>query len=109
MSQAVQDLAEAGVAVWLEHLSHPCLQSGSLAALVGEGAVVGITTNPTIFAKAIGVGSGCEAQVRDLALRGTAVGETLRLLTGSTPAGLMTVDELLKQASSGKPDGGGTG
>ncbi|MBE7159299.1 MAG: transaldolase, partial [Rhodospirillales bacterium] len=39
------------------------------------------TTNPTIFAKAIGGGSGYEAQLRDLALRGTAIGETLRLLT----------------------------
>ncbi|HEX2939417.1 MAG TPA: transaldolase, partial [Rhodopila sp.] len=40
-----------------------------------------ITTNPTIFAKAIGAGSGYEDQIRDLALRGTAIGETLRLLT----------------------------
>ena len=45
------------------------------------GEIVGITTNPTIFAKAIGAGSGYEDQVRDLALRGTAIGETLRLLT----------------------------
>ena len=81
MTQALQDLAAAGVAVWLDDLSRPRLHSGSLAGMVAQGGVVGITTNPTIFAKAIGAGSGYEDQLRDLALRGTAIGETLRLLT----------------------------
>src|SRR6059058_4463129 len=49
--------------------------------MVEAGEIVGITTNPTIFAKAIGSGSGYEDQLRDLALRGTSIGETLRLLT----------------------------
>jgi transaldolase len=82
MAQALQELAAAGVAVWLDDLSRPRIQSGSLARLVEQGDIVGITTNPTIFAKAIGAGSGYEEQLRDLALRGTAIGETLRLLTG---------------------------
>ena len=81
MTNTLQQLAEAGVAVWLDDLSRPRLQSGSLAAMVGQGDIVGITTNPTIFAKAIGAGSGYEAQLREMALRGTAIGETLRLLT----------------------------
>jgi len=81
VTNTLQQLAEAGVAVWLDDLSRPRLQSGSLAAMVGQGDIVGITTNPTIFAKAIGAGSGYEAQLRELALRGTAIGETLRLLT----------------------------
>src|SRR3954471_18528823 len=81
MAQALQELAAAGVAVWLDDLSRPRIQSGSLARLVEQGDIVGITTNPTIFAKAIGDGSGYEEQLRDLALRGTAIGETLRLLT----------------------------
>ena len=81
MAQALQELAAAGVAVWLDDLSRPRIQSGSLARLVEYGDIVGIATNPTIFAKAIGAGSGYEEQLRDLALRGTAIGETLRLLT----------------------------
>jgi transaldolase len=81
MAQALQELAAAGVAVWLDDLSRPRIQSGSLEQLVEQGDIVGITTNPTIFAKAIGDGSGYEEQLRDLALRGTAIGETLRLLT----------------------------
>src|SRR3954447_5444877 len=81
MAQALRELAAAGVAVWLDDLSRPRIQSGSLARLVERGDIVGITTNPTIFAKAIGSGSGYDEQVRDLALRGTSIGETLRLLT----------------------------
>ena len=81
MTNSLQELADLGVAVWLDDLSRPRLSSGSLAAMVERGEIVGITTNPTIFAKAIGAGSGYEAQLRDLALRGTAIGETLRLLT----------------------------
>ena len=81
MSSALNDLAEAGVSVWLDDLSRPLIKTGGLAKLVGDGEIVGITTNPTIFAKAIGSGSGYEDQLRELALRGTAIGETLRLLT----------------------------
>ncbi len=81
MADALKALAEAGVSVWLDDLSRTRIQTGSLAQMVERGDSVGITTNPTIFAKAIGAGSGYEDQLRDLALRGTAVGETLRLLT----------------------------
>jgi len=81
MAQALNALAAAQVSVWLDDLSRTRIQTGSLAHMVEQGDIVGITTNPTIFAKAIGAGSGYEAQLRDLALRGTAIGETLRLLT----------------------------
>jgi transaldolase len=81
MGTALKDLAAAGVAVWLDDLSRTRIHSGSLAHSVEAGEIVGITTNPTIFSKAIGSGSGYEDQLRDLAVRGTAIGETLRLLT----------------------------
>jgi transaldolase len=81
MARALDDLAAARVSVWLDDLSRPRILTGSLARMVDGGEIVGITTNPTIFAKAIGAGSGYEDQLRDLALRGTAIGETLRLLT----------------------------
>src|ERR1700727_3072073 len=81
MTKALDDLSAARVSIWLDDLSRPRIQTGSLAGMVDDGEIVGITTNPTIFAKAIGVGSGYEDQLRDLALRGTAIGETLRLLT----------------------------
>jgi transaldolase len=81
MAQALDDLAAAKVSVWLDDLSRSRILSGSLARMVAAGELVGITTNPTIFDKAIGAGSGYEEQVRDLALRGTAIGESLRMLT----------------------------
>ena len=71
MAQALDDLAATRVSVWLDGLSRPRIVTGSLACMVDGGEIVGITTNPTIFATAIGAGSGY-----DLALRGTAIGET---------------------------------
>src|ERR1700753_2110027 len=82
MSNTLKDLAKEGVSVWLDDLSRPLIKNGALAKMVDDGEIVGITTTPTICAKAIGSGSGCEEQLRELALRGTAIGETLRLLTG---------------------------
>jgi hypothetical protein len=46
-------LSNAGVSIWLDDLSRERLVSGSLADLVARDRVVGVTTNPTIFAKAI--------------------------------------------------------
>ena len=82
MAKALTDLAAAGVAVWLDDLSRTRILSGSLAQMVERKEIVGITTNPTIFAKAIGSGSGYDDQLRDLAVRGTDIGESLRALTG---------------------------
>ena len=81
MTCTANDLAAAGVAVWLDDLSRPKVTSGELTHMVKAGRIVGITTNPTIFSKSISAGSGYEDQLRELALRGTAIGETLRLLT----------------------------
>lgn len=81
MTKTLESLAAAGVAIWLDDLSRTRIVSGALARMVEAGDIVGITTNPTIFAKAISAGSGYEDQIRDLAMRGTAIGETVRLLT----------------------------
>jgi transaldolase len=75
------DLSAAGVAVWLDDLSRARLTSGNLAALVADSHVVGVTTNPSIFQKALSDGAAYDEQVRDLALRGTDVGESVRALT----------------------------
>ena len=80
MINALQQLADTGVAVWLDDLSRTQIKSGKLAELAAHGGVVGVTPTPRV-AKAIGSGTGDEEQVHDLALRGTAVGETVRLLT----------------------------
>jgi transaldolase len=82
VTNAFETLAAAGVAIWLDDLSRNRVTSGDLARMVHAREIVGITTNPTIFAKSISAGAGYEDQLRELALRGAAIGETLRLLTG---------------------------
>ena len=81
MSDPLADLTGAGVSIWLDDLSRERLTSGSLADLVEQDHVVGVTTNPTIFAKSITGGDTYDGQVRDLAARGVDVGEALRALT----------------------------
>ena len=98
------DLAEAGVAVWLDDLSRARLRSGNLAKLAGRG-VVGVTTNPTIFAKALGSGSDYEEQVRDLALRGVAVGEAVRLLVATDVREACDVLRPIHDRTGGRGDG----
>ncbi|MCW2714393.1 MAG: Transaldolase [Frankiales bacterium] len=81
MTDPLADLSAAGVAVWLDDLSRERLRSGNLAELVRDSHVVGVTTNPSIFQKALSEGAAYDEQVRDLALRGTDVGEAVRALT----------------------------
>jgi transaldolase len=78
---ALTDLSAAGVAVWLDDLSRERLRTGNLTELVREREVVGVTTNPSIFQKALSDGAAYDDQVQDLALRGTDVGEAVRMLT----------------------------
>jgi transaldolase len=81
MTDPLGTLTEAGVAVWLDDLSRDRLRTGNLGDLVRDRHLVGITTNPSIFQKAITSSDSYDPQVRDLALRGVDVGEGLRALT----------------------------
>jgi len=81
MPNPLIELSRAGVAVWLDDLSRERLRSGNLAELVRDKQVVGVTTNPSIFQKALSDGAAYDHQVRDLALRGVDVGEAVRALT----------------------------
>jgi transaldolase len=81
MTDALKQLSDAGVAIWLDDLSRERLVGGGLASLVRDQHVVGITTNPTIFQKAISGSDLYDNQVRDLATRGVDVDEALRMIT----------------------------
>ncbi|HEX8004013.1 MAG TPA: transaldolase [Mycobacteriales bacterium] len=76
----LDDLTDAGVAIWLDDLSRERLRTGNLAALAREKRVVGVTTNPTIFQKALERGDAYDEQVADLKLRGVSLEEALRLI-----------------------------
>ncbi len=81
MTDPLAALSDAGVSIWLDDLSRERLVSGSLAGLAARDHVVGVTTNPAIFARAITSSDAYHAQVRDLSARGVDVGEALRALT----------------------------
>jgi len=81
MTDVLGELSAAGVAVWLDDISRDRLRTGNLADLVRTKHVVGVTTNPTIFQKALEKGSAYDEQLRDLALRGVDVGEAVRAIT----------------------------
>ncbi len=60
-------LSRAGVSVWIDSLSREMLDSGALAALIADDSVVGVTSNPTIFQKALGEGDLYDEQLREVA------------------------------------------
>jgi transaldolase, mycobacterial type len=95
------ELQAAGVAVWLDDLSRQRLASGGLAALHRDQHVVGVTTNPTIFAKALSETGPYADQVADLALRGVDVEEATRLLTAYDVRWACDVLRPAYEASSG--------
>jgi transaldolase len=81
MTDPLADLSNKGVSIWLDDLSRQRLTTGSLAGLVARDHVAGVTTNPTIFAKAIYGSDAYAQQIRDLWARGAIVGEALRVMT----------------------------
>lgn len=81
MTDRLSELTAAGVAVWLDDLSRVRLSSGGLDQLRREKQVVGVTTNPTIFAKALSDADEYNWQLCDLATRGLGVEEAARMLT----------------------------
>ncbi|GAA3543337.1 transaldolase [Nocardioides daeguensis] len=81
MTDRLKALADAGVSIWLDDLSRERIETGNLADLVRERSVVGVTTNPTIFAAAIANGERYDAQVRQLVEGGVGVDQVIFALT----------------------------
>jgi transaldolase len=81
MTDRLAELSGAGVAIWLDDLSRQRISSGGLDALRRERHVVGVTSNPTIFAKALEDHETYGEQLRDLAVARSTVDEAVRLIT----------------------------
>ncbi len=73
MNTALKDLKDNGVSIWLDDLSRELLEGGDLQQLIDDSGVVGVTTNPTIFASALAKGDRYEDQVKTLAARGADI------------------------------------
>lgn len=95
------ELSDAGVAVWLDDLSRDRIRSGNLQSLVDEHSVVGVTTNPTIFAAAISGSDSYDDQVHALAVRKVSVEEALRTITAADVRDACDLLAPVAQASPG--------
>jgi len=81
MSDPLADLSAQDVSIWLDDISRERLRTGNLADLIKNRHVVGVTSNPSIFEKALEKGDAYTEQVADLAARGVSIDEAVRLLT----------------------------
>lgn len=73
MASKTQELSDIGVSIWLDDLSRERISSGGLQKLIDDRNVVGVTTNPTIFANALATGNAYDEKVAALAAKGTSV------------------------------------
>lgn len=82
MNQAspTQKLSNAGVSIWLDDLSRNRLRSGSLEQLITQHSVVGVTTNPAIFAKAMTSDSSYDTAISECHAEGLTAEETITRL-----------------------------
>jgi transaldolase len=62
----LHELTELGQSPWIDYLSRDLLQTGKLARMMEEDAIKGVTSNPTIFQKAISAGHAYDDQLREL-------------------------------------------
>jgi transaldolase len=103
MSERLQALADAGVSIWLDDLSRERIVSGNLTDLVKDRNVVGVTTNPTIFAAALADGEQYDDQVRRLAADGADVSRATFELTTED---VRNACDILLPVYDGKPQDG---
>src|SRR5271165_4824156 len=69
----LQSLSALGQSVWVDYLSRDSIQGGHLQELIDDYAVVGATSNPTIFESAMSTGDAYDDQLQELAARGSDV------------------------------------
>src|SRR5687767_14040983 len=81
MSDRMKALADAGVSIWLDDPPRERIETGNLAELIKTRSVVGVTTNPSIFASALSDGERYDEQVRELAAAGADIKATVFALT----------------------------
>ena len=101
MTDRLGELSAQGVAVWLDDLSRVRLTSGSLDKMRREQHVVGVTTNPSIFQKALSDADAYDAQVKDLSVMRVSVEEAVRLMTAQDVRGACDVERPAYDASAG--------
>ncbi|GAA0464999.1 transaldolase 2 [Paractinoplanes deccanensis] len=101
MADRLAELSAQGVAVWLDDLSRPRLTTGSLKKMLTDEHVVGVTTNPSIFQKALSDADAYDEQLKDLAAQRVTVEEAVRLMTARDVRDACDVERPAYDASNG--------
>lgn len=94
-------LSAAGVSIWLDDLSRGRITSGNLQELIAEKNVVGVTTNPTIFANALTNGADYAAQVKELKASGADAAKAIFEITTDDVAAGCDIFAGVYQGSNG--------
>jgi transaldolase len=100
-STPTQALSDLGVSIWLDDLSRERIASGGLQKLIDDRNVVGVTTNPTIFATALAKGEAYDAQVAELAAESRSVTEAVFEITTQDVANACDIFRPVYDASNG--------
>jgi transaldolase len=95
------ELSAAGVSIWLDDLSRERIKSEGLQKLIAERNVVGVTTNPTIFASALAKGEAYDEQVAELAKAGKGVTDSVFEITTDDVSDACIVFKPIYDASNG--------
>jgi transaldolase len=98
----LQRLSALGQSVWVDFLSRDSIQGGHLQELIDEYSVVGATSNPTIFQKAMTAGSAYDEQIHELAQEGKDVSETFWTLAQQDIAAACDVFRPVWERSGGR-------
>ncbi|MER8268063.1 transaldolase [Streptomyces griseus] len=80
-NDALKELSDRGVSLYLDDISRSRLDGGDLRRMIEDRHVVGVTTNPSIFKKALADGEGYDDTLRMLARSGFSTADALRVLT----------------------------
>lgn len=99
---ATEALSRIGVSIWLDDLSRSRITSGDLARLVAERSVVGVTTNPSIFAAALASGDGYGPALAEQAAADSSVEETVFALTTADVRDACDLLDPIYRASGGR-------
>jgi len=96
------ELSALGVSIWLDDLSRERIASGGLQNLIDTKNVVGVTTNPTIFATALAKGNAYDEKVAELAKAGTSVHDAVFEITTGDVADAAEIFRPVYDATDGQ-------
>jgi transaldolase len=95
-------LSAVGTSIWLDDLSRDRITSGGLEKLIAERNVVGVTTNPTIFASALAKGEAYDEQVAELSKAGKTVTEAVFEITTDDVANASDIFRAVYDSTAGR-------